>query len=143
MKINNRRIEHYLKLAKNACYYSDNKRARLGCVIVYKGRILSVGWNLQDKTNPLQKRYNAARGYDPNASCSRNTIHAECHALLKAKDLDVDWNKAIAFVYRIKKDGSDGLAKPCPACQAMLIEHGISKVCYTNGFGDWTYEEWN
>lgn len=142
MKINNRRVEHYLKLARNACYYSDNKRARLGCIFVYRGKVISIGWNLQDKTNPLQKRYNHYRGFDPDASNCHNTIHAECHALLRARDLDINWSKVMAYVYRIKKDGSDGLAKPCPACQAMLIEQGINKVCYTDGFGNWTYEEW-
>ncbi len=131
------KIHHYLDMANNACYYSDNHRARLGCVITYKNKILSVGWNLQDKEHPLQKQYNKYRNYDPEASTSRNTIHAECHALIRTKNLDVDWSKANIFVYRIKKDGSKGLAKPCPACEAMIKAKGIKNIFYSteNGYG--------
>lgn len=131
------KIHHYLDMANNACYYSDNKRARLGCVITYKNKILSVGWNLQNKEHPLQKQYNKYRNYDPEASTSKNTIHAECHALIRTKNLDVDWSKANIFVYRIKKDGSKGLAKPCPACEAMIKAKGIKNIFYSteNGYG--------
>lgn len=140
-RLSETRIAHYFELAHNACYYSDNKRTRLGCVIVYKGKILSVGYNLDTKTNPLQKQYNKYRGYDPNASGSINSIHAECHALLKAKDVDIDWRKAHVFVYRIKKDGSKGLARPCPACEAMMRNTGIEHVYYTTD-GGWSYERY-
>ena len=135
------RIHHYLKLAKNACYYSDNRKARLGCVMVYKNKIISVGYNLQEKTNPLQKKYNAARGYNPDASYARNTVHAECHALLKARDLEIDWRKVNVFVFRIKKDGSKGLAKPCPACKAMMKNIGICNVYYSTEEG-YCYEKY-
>lgn len=102
---------------------------------------MSIGYNLQDKTNPLQKRYNALRGFDPNASGIRNTIHAECHALLSAKFLDIDWKKAHVFIYRIKKDGSNGLARPCQACEAMLREKGIVHVYYSTDSG-YCYEKY-
>lgn len=141
-KLSNNRIQHYLKLAKSACYYSDNRRTRLGCVIVYKGKILSVGYNLQDKTNPLQKKFNQYREFDPNASGCKNSIHAECHALLKIKDLDIDWRKSNVFVWRIKKDGTRGMARPCPACEAMLKNQGISRVYYSTDNG-WGYEEYD
>lgn len=141
-RLSNSRIQHYLKLAKSACYYSDNKRTRVGCVLIYKGKIISVGYNLQDKTNPLQKRFNQYREFDPNASGCKNSIHAECHAILKAKDLDIDWRKVDVFVYRIKKDGSKGMSRPCPACEALLKQQGVKKIYYSTDNG-WGYEEYD
>ena len=140
-RLSQKRINHYFNLAHNACFYSDNKRIRLGCVIVYKSKIISVGYNHATKTNPMQKKYNHLRGYDPEASTSYNTIHAECHALLQAKDIDIEWNKANIFVYRIKKDGSKGLARPCPACEAMIKNMGIENIYYSTDKG-WGYEKY-
>ena len=133
---------HYLRLAKDACQYSDNKKARLGSVIVYKGKVISVGWNLGEKTHPLQKEFNKYRGYDPNDSTAFNTLHAEIHALLKINGLDIDWRKATVFVSRVKKDGSKGLAKPCKACETYMRELGIKNVYYTTDNG-WGFERYD
>lgn len=49
------KINHFFFLAKNACLYSDNKKTRVGCIIVYKNSVISVGYNKNSKTHPLQK----------------------------------------------------------------------------------------
>ena len=136
------RIQHYLDMAHNACFYSDNSKARLGSVIVYKNKIIAVGWNQENKTNPLQKEYNKLRGYDPNQSSSRNTIHAEFAAMNKIKDDDIDFNRVHLFVYRIKKNGAPGYARPCPACMGLAKSLGIKHIYYSteNGKNSWCYE---
>lgn len=128
------RINHYLDMAHHACYYSDNHKTRLGCVVVYKNKVISVGWNM-NKTNPLQKELNTYRGFD--STSAYNSLHAEVHALLKCKNLDIDWRRVNLFVYRIKKDGTRGMAKPCEACQALIRNMGIREVYYSTarGFG--------
>ena len=136
------RILHYFTLAKNACHYSDNHKAKLGSVIIYKNKVISVGWNLENKTNPLQKEYNRLRGYDPDASISRNTLHAEFAAMIKIKDIDIDFNKVNLFIYRIKKDGTAGLARPCQACMGFAKDLGIKHIYYTTESG-WCYENIN
>ena len=140
-KLSNSRIHHYLSLARQACCYSDNKRTRVGCIMVYKSRVISIGYNL-DKTNPLQKQYNNLRGFDPNQSMVKNTVHAECYSLLQTRNLDIDWRKVHVFVYRIKKDDSPGLARPCAACEGMLRAKGIAHVYYStdSGYGYEYYE---
>lgn len=135
------RILHYLSLARNACYYSDFVKARLGAVLIYKGKVVSVGWN-STKTSPLQRQLNRYRGYDVDASEAHNTLHAEVSCLTKAKDLDIDWGRANLFIYRIKKDGSSGLAKPCKGCQALIKSMGIKNVYYSTENG-WAYERIN
>lgn len=139
-KLSDSRIHHYLNLARQACYYSDNKRTRVGCIMVYKSRVISIGYNL-DKTNPLQKQYNNLRGFDPNQSMVKNTVHAECYSLLQTRNLDIDWRKVHVFVYRIKKDDTPGLARPCAACEGMLRAKGIAHVYYSTE-GGYCYEKY-
>lgn len=136
--LSNKRIYHYLSLAKSACQYSDYTKARLGAIVVYKGKVLSVGWN-SNKTSPVQKELNRLRSFDVEASNAYNTLHAEVACLLKVKDLDIDWGKASIFVYRIKKDGNSGLAKPCPGCGAYIKSLGIRNIFYSTNNG-WAYE---
>ena len=121
-------------MAHNACFYSDNQKTRLGCVVIYKNKVISVGWNM-NKTNPLQQELNLYRGFD--STVAYNSLHAEVHALLKCKNLDIDWRRVNLFVYRIKKDGTRGIAKPCEACEALIRSMGIREVYYSTakGFG--------
>ena len=135
------RINHYLNLANNACYYSDFMKARLGAVLVYKGKVLSVGWN-STKTSPLQKTLNKYRNYDINCGAAHHTLHAEVACLTKVKDLDIDWSRASLFVCRIKKDGNKGLARPCQGCQALIKSMGIKNIYYSTENG-WAYERIN
>lgn len=135
------RINHYFNLARNACYYSDFMKARLGAVLIYKGKVVSVGWN-STKTSPLQRELNRYRGYDVDSSIAHNTLHAEVACLIKAKDLDIDWGRASIFVYRIKKDGSSGLSYPCKGCMALIRSMGIKNIYFSTENG-WGYERIN
>ena len=135
------RINHYFSLARNACYYSDFMKARLGAVLIYKGKVMSVGWN-SNKTSPLQRELNRYRGYDVDSSIAHNTLHAEVACLTKAKDLDIDWGRASIFVYRIKKDGSAGLSYPCKGCMALIKSMGIKNIYFSTENG-WGYERIN
>ena len=135
------RINHYLNLAHNACYYSDFMKARLGAVLIYKGKVMSVGWN-SNKTSPLQRELNRYRGYDVDSSIAHNTLHAEVACLTKVKDLDIDWGRANLFIYRIKKDGSAGLSYPCKGCMALIKFMGIKNIYFSTENG-WGYERIN
>ena len=133
------RIAHYFQLAKNACQYSDNKRARLGSIIVYKNKVLSVGWNVENKTNPLQEEYNKLRNYDVDVKFTKSSLHAEFSAMLRIKHMDIDFGRVHMFVYRERKDGSIGYARPCPACMGFAKKLGIKNIYYSTNNG-WAYE---
>lgn len=135
------RILHYLSLAKNACQYSDFMKARLGAVLIYKGKVMSVGWN-SNKTSPLQKDLNRLRNFPVDCDKAHHTLHAEVACLTKAKDLDIDWGRASIFVYRIKKDGSAGLSYPCKGCMALIKSMGIKNIYFSTENG-WGYERIN
>lgn len=121
-------------LARNASKFSDFKKAQLGAVIVYKGKIISVGYNT-NKESPLQKSYNRYRGF--NTDICKNTNHAEIMAIKNARGIDINWAKASIFVYREKKNGEIALARPCKGCMMAISDLGIKNVYYTKsgGFG--------
>lgn len=128
--MNLNRVKRYFALAKNASTFSTFHKQKLGAVIVYKNRVLSVGWNME-KTMPMQKRYNKYRHF--NTDISPNRAHAEMVALnrlIKSYSDEVDYSKCAIFVYR-ERLGKAGMARPCPACEAALRDVGIKNVYYT------------
>ena len=125
--LSDKRISHYFSLAKNASKFSDFDRQHLGAVIIYKGRVLSVGWN-STKTAPIQKSYNRLRGYD--VETAKNSLHAECSALIKCKDMDIDWGRASVFVYKRLKVGVKQKC-PVPSLRKMIKDMGIKNIYYT------------
>lgn len=113
------KIQRLLDIAKKLSYKS-NSRFKLGCVIAYKNRPISLGHNNMAKTHPR-------------VSTPWKTLHAEMHALL---GLDFKATKgAIAYVYRQDRQGNLSNAKPCPACQTALRLAGICQVYYTHEQG--------
>jgi len=116
--------------ARNACLKSTFKRQHIGAVLVYGGKVIAEGYNTQ-KTLPLQKLYNRER-FQEEDSPNNGTCHAEMMILQKTKYLDIDWSKALLFVYREHKiTHQPMLAKPCAACEKALADRGIHKIYYT------------
>lgn len=138
-KLSENRILHYLKIARKFSFNSDNKKARVGSVIVYKNKIISFGWNFENKTNPIQEKYNKLRNYKVDVRNTKSALHAEFSAMLKIKYMDIDFSKINMFVYREKKDGTTGYARPCEACMGLAKKLGIKNIFYTTNDG-WCYE---
>jgi deoxycytidylate deaminase len=94
----------------------SNSKFRLGCVLVKKGRIISIGWNNMVKTNPKCKTYG-------------NFIHSELHCLL-----NTEYSKtrgSIVYIYRETKGGELAQSRPCPVCYEALRIAGVKKIRYT------------
>jgi deoxycytidylate deaminase len=96
---------------------SDYK-IKMGCVIVTHGKPISVGFNCQ-KSHPQKV-----------SRCA--CVHAEVSALISA---DTSVNGGIAYIYRERKDGSLGLARPCNNCYVSLKKAGIKKIVYSTYTG--------
>lgn len=132
-------ITKYFNLAKNASKFSDFERQHLGCVFIYKNKVLEIGWNTM-KTNPIQKEYNKFRDYKDYCNKNDGAIHAEMSTIIKTKNLEnIDWKKVKVFVYRELKDGTKAMARPCKACMAAMIDRGIRDVYFTTNY-NWSYE---
>lgn len=125
-------VKKCFKIAKEARNASDWKGPHLGSVISYKNKILSIGWNTSKET-PLQKKFNKYRTFDE--SVYKNSEHAEMRAirtLLHDYDIkEIDFSRVSIFIYRDKKTGCLGLAKPCPACEMAIRSLGIKNIFYT------------
>lgn len=136
-QFNNKKINRYLDMAKEASKNSDFAKHHLGAVVIYRGSLLATGCN-SCKTSPVQKKYNKLRNYRIEAPFQyTNSVHAEVSCLSKIRYLDIDFSKVKLYVYREHKDGIKALARPCPACQKMIKDMGIKEVWFTteNGFG--------
>lgn len=103
-------------------------RYKIGAIITDKNKIISVGYN-QQKTNPIQKKYNKFRPY----IVYNPYIHAEIHAILNSKK---DSLKGCSiYTYRETKDGKISNSRPCEACMELIKKMGIKKICYTTKDG--------
>lgn len=110
--------------------YNGASSAKIGAVAVFRRTIIAQGRN-QDKTHPLQQRYNIYR-YNVNGDhYYPSKMHAEMELISKIRYLDVNFSEVEIYVYRETKSGQKALAKPCLACETALRELGIRRVYYT------------
>lgn len=143
--LSEKRIKKYFAnarlLAESSDFDGTKKNVKIGCVLVYKNSIVATGYNTA-KEHPTQQFYNQFREFDDTGEKPvRNTLHAEMSTMLRARYLNIDFNKCNLFVYRLKGDGTIGLAKPCGACEKFARELGIKNVYYTTE-GGWAYERY-
>lgn len=123
----------YFKAAKAVSEYSDFHRVKVGCVAVYKHKIISSGCNSY-VTNPLQKRYNKFRF---NTDSTLHSKHAELDCLLPLINRhDIDFSRVSLYIYRQYKSGALGTARPCESCLNLIRDLGIRDIYYT---GDSSY----
>ena len=125
----------YFNIAREISKLSPFKKIKLGCVVVYKKDILSVGYNSY-KTNPLMKeldkeRYDVEEDY--NYHC--HSLHAEVSALIKIRHLDIDFKKVIVYTYRESRTGALRMSRPCKSCAKLIRDLGIRKMCYSTDTG--------
>ena len=52
--------EYYFTKAKNVSTCSDFHKTHIGCIAVYQGHVIAVGYNT-NKTHPIQQHYNKYR----------------------------------------------------------------------------------
>lgn len=124
----------YFKAAKAISELSDYKQ-KVGCVVVMGHKIISSGHNSKTKCHAVQARLDKERF----GSECLGKIHAEVDALLPLFRNKTDLSKASIYVYRQRKDGSLGLARPCGSCMKLIKKLGIKNIYYTNENG-YSYE---
>jgi tRNA(Arg) A34 adenosine deaminase TadA len=101
----------------------------LAACIVKNNKIISFGHN-KNKTHPLQSKFSK----HPQAIF----LHAEIDAIKNAvKRIGVeDLIGSTLYIVRTKKDGSEGLAKPCKGCMQAIESFNLAKVVYTSNIED-------
>ena len=126
---------HYFTKASQVAEISDFAKVNIGCIAVYQGTIIGVGFNT-NKTHPMQKKYNRYR----NGEDFVPKLHAEINCLNSIRHLDVNFSKVKLYVYRIRNDRPHGMSRPCPSCMAAIKDLGIHNIYYTTNDG-FAYEK--
>jgi len=104
------------------------------CITYGKKDILSVGYN-QNKTSPIQSRYNAYRNFK-NKNGVIPKLHAEISAISKLPyyiyENNFNMKKSCIYIYREhKRTHHLAMALPCPACMAAIKQVGIKRIVYS------------
>lgn len=121
-------IRHINTLKTVATDLEPVSRARLAAAVIFKGKIVSIGFN-QYKTHPFAAKY----GRNPDAIY----LHAEHDAINKAKRrlTENELKKSTLIVVRVKNENDGkitfGIAKPCAGCAQCISDHKINTVIYT------------
>lgn len=118
-------LPNSIKKARKESKKSDHTKHKLGASIVKNGKIISSGFNHHKKTNPQIKAI---------GGCELKTVHAEMDSIFKLKNKELLKGSTIA-VYREKKDGTLGCARPCQICMNFLRFYGVKKIIYTTETG--------
>lgn len=125
-------ISKYFLEARKEANKSSVAKYNVGCVAVYKGKVIARGYN-SEKTHPLQEKYNQYRELEEESLLPK--LHAEIRCLSYLKNMDIDFKKVKLFIYRIKRKQPYGMARPCNACMKAIVDLGIKEIYYTTDFG--------
>lgn len=109
--------------------YQDNRQ--VGAVIVKDKRILTTGYNgapsgivsCKDKGECLRKKLNIASGTRHEICYA---VHAEQNAIIQAAKIGVSVQGATIYVTH----------QPCSICTKMIINSGIKRVIFREGYPD-------
>lgn len=125
--------EYYFAKAKNVSTCSDFHKTHIGCIAVYQGHVIAVGYNT-NKTHPIQQHYNKYRENN-NIGCFAAKLHAEINCLNSIRHLDINFSKVKLYIYRSRCDQEYGMSRPCPSCMAAIKDLGIRHIYYTTNDG--------
>ena len=121
----------FFKQAKRMSKMSDFWMCHTGCVVVYKGKVISTGYN-SFKTHPIQCKYNKLRFPED----SPHSLHSEIHALSHiAKAKNINWSKVHVYTYRENDSGNIAMSRPCTSCMGFIKDLGIKHIHYTTPDG--------
>ena len=108
----------FIKIAQLFAEKSSCDRAKVGCVIIKAGRIISSGYN---GSIAKQKHCDDVGHLMIKGHCLR-TIHAEQNALMHAAKHGIAVDGCAIYTTHF----------PCHACLKLLIQAGIAKIYYLN-----------
>lgn len=111
-----------------SCYQPNRK---IGCVIVKNKRIVTTGYNgapagirtCVERGECLRKKLNIPSGTRAEMCYA---IHAEQNAIIQAAKLGISIDGATLYCTH----------QPCVICAKMIVNAGISRVVYEEGYPD-------
>lgn len=123
----------FMQLAETVASWSScyQENRHVGAIIVKDKRILTTGYNgassgilsCAEKGECLRKKLNIPSGTRQEICYA---VHAEQNAIIQAAKLGVSVDGAVMYVTH----------QPCVICAKMIINSGIKKVVYKEGYPD-------
>lgn len=122
--------EYFMAITKMVAKRSTCLRRQVGAILVKDKRILATGYNgspaglrhceevgclREDSSVPSGERHELCRG-----------LHAEQNAIIQAAYHGIAISGATVFCTN----------KPCVICSKMIINAGITKICYDQDYDD-------
>lgn len=128
--------QSFFRVADAVASLSDHNRAKLGCVLVDKHRIISSGHNSSTRCSPLQKQMDTARFGFPDQH--KGLVHAETACLLPLIRQGYDMSRSDLYIVRRHRNGSLALSRPCPGCMSLLRANSVRRVFFSveGGFSE-------
>lgn len=127
--------EKYFLRARDVALLSDYHKTHVGCVAVYHGQVIAIGYN-SNKTHPSQKYYNRFRYIEGIVTKPLlPKLHAEIDCINQLRHQEVNFSKVKLYIYRIRSDQPYGNARPCLSCMAAIRDTGIRDIYYTTDDG--------
>lgn len=117
------KVNKAFRLARKESKKSNHSVYHLGCCILSKNQVISVGYNTVTKSHPLVRKFDEFR-----------TLCAETHAIIKCKDRKKLVGSTV-YIYREDKRGKPKMAKSCPICLQILKLFKVKQICYTTDNG--------
>lgn len=125
--------ERFLKMAEEVASWSScfQENRQVGAVIAKNKRILTTGYNgasagilsCKDRGECLRRKLNIPSG-TRHEMCY--ATHAEQNAIIQAAKLGVSIDGATLYCTH----------QPCVICSKMIINSGIVRIVYRNGYPD-------
>ena len=123
--------KRFMEMTELVSTWSSCIRRQVGAIIVKDKRILTTGYNgapsgvssCKDRENCIRIERNIASG-----TCQEicYAVHAEQNAICQAAKLGLSIDGATLYCTH----------QPCTICARLIINSGIKKVVYKNGYPD-------
>ena len=123
--------KYFMDIAKLVAQRSTCLRRKVGAIAVLDRRILATGYNgapsgvesCMEKGECLRRKLNIPSGTKQELCFA---VHAEQNAIIQAGRCGININGATLYCTH----------QPCVICAKMIINAGIKRVVYKNGYPD-------
>lgn len=123
--------EYFMKITEIVAGRSTCLRRKVGAIIVKNKRILTTGYNgppegiehCESRGGCLRDKMNIPSGQRMELS---RAIHAEQNAIIQAAKMGISIDDSTIYV----------TTHPCFTCAKMLINAGVKKIIYREGYPD-------